>query len=52
MHILYGEFILQHDDGELEVFAGTDITIPKDAKYGLVNCSDDVGIIHFTYAKL
>lgn len=52
MHVLRGEFILQHDEGEYEAPAGSDITIPQQATYGLVNCSDDVGLIHFTYAKM
>lgn len=51
LHILRGEFKIQSGDIEFEAIAGTDLTIPKDAEYGLVNCGDDIGFIHFTYAN-
>ncbi|XP_055326926.1 uncharacterized protein LOC129580489 isoform X2 [Sitodiplosis mosellana] len=50
LHILRGQFRVQSNNEEIDAHAGSDITIPKDATYGLNNYSDDVGIIQFTYA--
>lgn len=47
--MLSGEFTFQMLDNAIDIFCGTEITIPKDAEYGLTNRSDNVSVIEFTY---
>lgn len=51
LHVLTGEFTLHCDGENIEVYGGTDVSVPAGARYGLTNRGDYVGIIEFTYAS-